>query len=145
DFNVGADTVAFIDDSPFERTEVQSVNPAVRVIDATDCGGILDLPEFNPPATEEASLRRRSYQNEERRKEFRATLPGAEYRDFLRQCQIRIRVNPASDKTIERAHELIQRTNQLNFSGNRYTREEVAQLVADVSNSALCIFATDRF
>ncbi len=145
DFNVGADTVVVIDDSPFERFEVQTANPSVRVMDPAECDGLLDKPEFSPPASDEALLRRQYYRNEESRQQFRTRVAGGDYRDFLRQCEIRICVVRADPSNVARAHELIQRTNQLNFSGNRYSREQVEQLISDPTKLALCISARDRF
>jgi FkbH-like protein len=144
DFNVGADTVVFVDDSSFERFEVQSTNPGVRVVDVAECGDILELPEFNPPRSAESAQRRQFYQNEERRRQFQTDTSG-EYREFLRRCEIKVRVSNVESASISRAHELIQRTNQLNFSGNRYSREQIEGIVANPALSALCIFAGDRF
>ena len=76
DFNVGEDTVVFIDDSAFERFEVKSVNPHVRVMDVSDTAKILEAPEFNPPVTDESAQRRHYYRNEERRQQFRASVTG---------------------------------------------------------------------
>ena len=68
EFNVGADTFAFIDDSPFERDEVRSLNPDVRVYDAVEYKTLLDRPEFSPLVTTESNLRRQYYMYDESRK-----------------------------------------------------------------------------
>jgi len=42
-------------------------------------------------------------------------------------------------------HELVQRTNQLNFSGNRYTRSDLEKLLSEPGMFPFTIVCTDRF
>jgi FkbH-like protein len=58
---------------------------------------------------------------------------------------MRLTIRPVSELNINRAHELIQRTNRLNFSGNRYTREQVASIVKDRRYDHYAIECVDRF
>src|SRR5215467_10763890 len=46
DINIGIDTLAFIDDQPFEREEVAFSIPDVMCIDAAEMKTLLDRPEF---------------------------------------------------------------------------------------------------
>ena len=62
--NIGIDTVAFIDDSPFERAEVSQVCPEVMCIDAVEYNNLLTYPEFNVPVTSESTKRREFYKNQ---------------------------------------------------------------------------------
>jgi FkbH-like protein len=144
EFNFGADAVAFIDDSAFERDEVLSMNPGVRVYDAADYRNIPELPEFNPPASMESASRRMFYQTEKVRKDSLASF-GGEYLLFLRDCNIRINVYRPGAESTERIHELVQRTNQLNFSGNRYQQKEIATIIADPGLDTCCIDCEDRY
>lgn len=52
--NIGIDTFAFIDDSNFERMQVQSALPQVRVYDEKELQNILQRPEFKVMVTEES-------------------------------------------------------------------------------------------
>lgn len=97
-------------------------------------GGLLELTEFNPIVAAESAQRRQYYANEERRRQFRAAASG-DYREFLRLCEIKVRISPVEPANVSRAHELIQRTNQLTFSGTRYSRRQIEEIVA---NPALC-------
>jgi FkbH-like protein len=144
DFNVGANTFAFIDDQPFERDEVKSINPEVRVYDAVDYEQILSLPEFNPRVSSESHLRRQLYLYEKTRQEELSTFDG-DYLSFLKSCEITLNISKASIERIERIQELVQRTNQLNFSGNRYQREEIEQILIDESKDAFVIDCRDRY
>jgi FkbH-like protein len=144
DFNVGEDTVAFIDDSVFEREQVSAVLPNVRVYPAELYPELLGRPEFSPPVTAESSKRRVYYLGQKRRAEARASA-GGDYFDFLRQCDITVEVFPAARENLGRIHELVQRTNQMNFSGNRYSRQQIESLIDDEHYDAYCVQCEDRF
>src|SRR5262245_42965896 len=144
EFNIGPDTVAFIDDSPFEREEVATSNPLVRVFPETIRDALLTLPEFSPIATTDASRRRHLYTIERERGAARSNFH-SDYLSFLRSCEMRLIIRPISELNVDRAHELIQRTNQLNFSGNRYTRAQVTTIVKDPRYDHYGIECVDRF
>jgi len=143
-FNVGPDAVAFIDDSPFERDEAFSLNNQLRVYDAKEVDGLLDKPEFNPPRTAESGRRREFYLTQEVRDDQRQAY-GDDYLTFLRDCRIVLDIYRPDEANIDRIQELVQRTNQLNFSGNRYQREQIASLLADPRYLAYCMDCEDRY
>jgi HAD superfamily phosphatase (TIGR01681 family) len=74
-FNVGEDAFAFIDDSPFEREEVKTTLPSVRIYDAADYSQLLDLPEFRPPESSESARRREFYLSQHERQDALPTRP----------------------------------------------------------------------
>jgi len=143
-FNVAENTFAFIDDQPFERDQVLSTNQDVRVYDAAEYENILKYPEFNPPISSESHLRREFYQYEKQREQACLEFDG-EYLGFLKGCQIRLLIYTPSDKNLERVQELVQRTNQLNFSGNRYSKEMIKQIFSDPSKDAYCMDCNDKY
>lgn len=118
ELNINLDTFALIDDSPFERTEVQSVLPQVRVYSDEQVGQLLSYQEFDVPLTAASHKRRISYQTElTRQKELESF--GGDYEAFLRSCEMNLRLFvPRQEKHILRCFELIQRANQLNLSGS---------------------------
>src|SRR5438105_10164366 len=59
--NIGIDTFAFVDDSPFERAEVAAALPMVRVYSPEQLAGLLERPELDVPVTEMSRKRRLSY------------------------------------------------------------------------------------
>ena len=56
--NIGIDTFAFLDDSDFEREEVSTRLPEVRVFGLDAIPHLLDRPEFQMPETIESARRR---------------------------------------------------------------------------------------
>jgi FkbH-like protein len=143
-FNVGEDTFAFIDDSPFEREEVRTTLPGVRVYDAADCERLLILPEFQPPQSSESARRREFYLSQHEREEALSDFAGS-YEEFLRKGNIRLSVTRARPGQLDRIAELAQRTNQLNFSGTRYSNETLAQMLEDNSLDCYVMSCVDNF
>jgi HAD superfamily phosphatase (TIGR01681 family) len=60
ELNINVDSFALIDDSEFERKEVKTALPQVRVYDAKSIDSLLYLPEFDVSVTELSSHRRQS-------------------------------------------------------------------------------------
>ena len=143
--DIGLDTFVFVDDQPFERGEVSERLPEVTVLPSTDIPTLLSSPLFDVPATPESAKRRAMYQTEEFR---HAAFAGSEtdYLTFLRDCGIRLEISDLSGAHEERAYELSQRTNQLNVSGTKYTREEIRALMDPASRQrGFILRCEDRF
>ena len=143
-FNVAENTFAFIDDSPFERDEVASLNPRMRVYDADLYDTLLEREEFSPPVTTDSHQRRDFYRLEEKRGVALSTFDG-EYLTFLKECNITLRIYKPKKDNLDRIHELVQRTNQLNFSGNRYKKEEIENLLTNPEFDCYCLDCDDKY
>jgi FkbH-like protein len=142
--NIGADTVLFIDDSPFELEQVRSVLPDIRVFHADEYRNLLSRPEFDLPVTEESASRRKMYQTETERQVVAQNF-GEDYKAFLRHCEIRVTLSSMTSQNLERVHELTQRTNQMNFSGNRYDRQRLAEILQTSHLDTYVIKCEDKF
>lgn len=142
--NVGMDSVAFVDDSEFERAEIRAALPDVRTFDAAELTGLPSQREFEVPVTAESGRRRQFYRDEQQR---RSQLDGSgkDYDTFLRSCGMKLRLEGLEDDNRERVYELVQRTNQLNFSGNHYAREDLDRLLADGNVMPVVMRCEDRF
>lgn len=141
--NIGLDSVAFIDDTPFELEEVKAAIPEVRIYDAAQFGQLPQLDEFDVPVTTESRGRRTMYLAEgQRAASFEAS--SLDYEAFLRDCQLQLELQVIGDDTFERVYELVQRTNQLNFSGNRYARADVSGFLADPAIVPIVMSCRDR-
>jgi FkbH-like protein len=142
--SIGVDTLAFVDDQPFEREEVRSALPQVTVVDATDALSIASRPECQVPITEESRRRRVMYRQEAEREHVLDSFQG-DYSRFLRECQIELEISRLDAGNLERVYELAQRTNQMNFSGARYTRPELVALGQSTGYDTYVIRCSDRF
>jgi FkbH-like protein len=142
--NIGIDSLLFIDDSRFEREEVTSVCPGVSVIDALEYQKILSRQDCQVPVTEESRKRRLFYRDQERREGAHKDFHG-EYITFLKDCNLRLTIRSMDDGNLERVQELTQRTNQMNFSGNRYSREQLRDFLTKPEIETYVLDCEDRF
>lgn len=70
---------------------------------------------------------------------------GDDYLAFLKASDIRLTIRPDRPDDFERIAELVQRTNQLNFSGHKYTREELLQRFDNPSIERYVVACRDRY
>lgn len=141
---IGLDSFMFVDDSPFERDEVARSLPQVEVLDAAAIPRLLDHPRLAGGVTRESRDRRQMYRDAEARDTAAAAF-GDDYLDFLRSCAIVVSVRPERADDRERVQELVQRTNQLNFSGRRYDRTELERLLGEPGLERHVIECRDRY
>jgi FkbH-like protein len=116
-FQLRAPTVMFIDDSPNNRAEVESVVPGIQVEDETFISRMLTDPRFK--GKDDSSLSRLNQYKllESRKRDAESFAQGND--EFLRQCDVRVYLDYDVEGQIDRAIELINRTNQLNYTKRR--------------------------
>lgn len=142
--NIGTDSLMFVDDSEFELQEVSAVNPDVRTLNAANYLEIAEMEACQVPVTAESRERRKMYQVESQRQGIAESF-GQDYMAFLRFCDIHLNLHPLLLENLERVHELTQRTNQMNFSGNRYERSVLKQILDNPSLDTYVLDVEDRF
>jgi len=142
--NIGVDSILFVDDSEFELQEVKRACHGVSVLNSAFYLDLLDRDDCRVSVTPESASRRRFYQVEATRKALAKDF-GADYRSFLLHCNIVLELTSLTEDNLERVHELTQRTNQLNFSGNRYTREVLRDIMRNPSLDTYVLTCHDRF
>jgi FkbH-like protein len=150
-WNISADSVVFVDDSPMELAEVQAAHPDLECIlfppddykAACDLFGRLRDLFGKPALRDEDALRlsslRSAAQSEEERKSAGYT-PDT----FLEAANARIGVSFALPPE-PRALELINKTNQFNLNGKRFTESEWSAFVAQPSALVLVADYHDRY
>lgn len=123
--NIGLDTIAFVDDQPFEREEVSFSHAAVRCLDAAHTDRILAMPEMMPRfVTDDSKRRREMYQSDARRNQLEASFEGPK-EAFLATLGMTLAIQPATADDLRRAEELTIRTHQLNSTGYTYSYDEL--------------------
>lgn len=126
--DIGMDTFVFFDDSEFELGEVKQNCPEVRVCNVSRVKEYIKHDCFDVPVTAEGKKRRQSYKEIALRNQD-ALLFHSDEIDFLKQCKMVVQVaHPVKDE-IERCYELVQRTNQLNISGERLSLDQVKKML----------------
>ena len=139
-----AENVLFVDDNHLNREEAAFFAPGLQVADPSDPGFAEQMEAVVASGRPDPDRKRLT---DYRMLEAKAEA-AAEYGDnseFLRSCDIRVSLieGPATDAT--RIHELIVRTNQLNFTKRRVDEAAVAALIADPAVRSVAVRVDDRF
>ncbi|MEU4053930.1 HAD-IIIC family phosphatase [Streptomyces olivaceus] len=143
--NIGLDAVAFVDDQPFERAEVEHMLPAVLTVDVAELGQALSAPEFQPRfVTDESRIRRDMYRSAALRDRLEEDYTGTN-EEFLATLGMHFTIAPAEREDLQRAEELTVRTNQLNSTGRTYSYEELDALRQSPDHVLLVAGLTDRY
>jgi FkbH-like protein len=142
--NIGIDALLFVDDSEFELQQVKAVYPGVRVLNAEHYLDIADLAGCQVPVSPESRERRKMYQVESQRQNIAENF-GDDYMAFLRHCDIHLNICPMTEENLSRVNELTQRTNQMNFSGNRYEKSVLEQILSTPYLDTYVLDVEDRF
>ncbi|NEO98542.1 MAG: HAD-IIIC family phosphatase [Symploca sp. SIO2E9] len=125
--NIGTDTIAFIDDQPFELEEVSFSQPEVLCINAANLEQLLEMSQMNPRfITEDSKKRRLMYISDIERNQAESEFVGPQ-EEFLATLNMHFKISSAQEEDLQRAEELTVRTNQLNTTGYTYSYEELNQ------------------
>lgn len=142
--NIGIDAAIFVDDNPFERSEVAEALPQVEVLPDSAIPALADHPRLQGSVTPESRARRLMYREAIAREQAEQSF-GSDYLEFLRSCAIHVTIREDRPEDFDRIAELVQRTNQLNFSGRKYGREEIEAILRDPARARQVIICSDRF
>ena len=142
--DIGIDTFVFVDDSFFERNEVRSNCPEIRVCDVNDIQKYVQKDFFDVPITEESKRRRASYKEIAVRNKAAAEFDD-NIIDFLKSCHMVMHVTHPKESELIRCYELIQRTNQLNISGKRLGIDEIRDITKSDNYDCYRIKVDDKF
>jgi FkbH-like protein len=151
-WNIAADAVVFVDDNPAELAEVKARHREI------EC---LLFPKENPEALVELLYQLRDlfgksriseedgYRRESIRRNAQERPSGVEQNgdldEFLSQAEAELSLSYAKEPPDHRAFELVNKTNQFNLNGRRYTESSWRALLED-SNSFLLVAAyKDKF
>lgn len=111
-----AENVLFLDDNHLNLQEAGFFNPGLMTVDAAQGGlpGLLDLPQLRGKSDPGHSRLQQYRVIEQKRSERESS--GLSNIEFLRQSEIRIRIVTDVENHMDRVLELLNRTNQLNFT-----------------------------
>jgi FkbH-like protein len=148
--NVLPESVVFLDDNPVERALMKSVHPLVRVIEAPHIDWrriLLWSPEMQVDViTEESTSRNVMIQAQVQRESDRLKM-GLE--EFLRSLDLRVelnRIDRAEGPQFQRALELVNKTNQFNTTGRRWTAGDTTDFLSSGGGGQLITFkVADRY
>jgi FkbH-like protein len=151
-WNVGPDSVVFVDDSPLELAEVKASHPQVECI---------QFPTKNAAAIYELTLRLRDLfgksvileEDSIRAQSIRRSHVGANDStiakdtptDFLENVEAEVSFNFIKTPLDPRAFELVNKTNQFNLNGKRYTESSWQNYFHNLDSFLLVASYTDKY
>ncbi|GAA4473402.1 HAD-IIIC family phosphatase [Phytohabitans houttuyneae] len=139
------DTIAFVDDQPAERAEVEFHLPQVRCYPADRIPQLLSLPELTPKAvTVDSRRRRQMYQANLLRQAEQESFTGPSV-EFLRSLDLTMQIGRATVEDLSRVEELTLRTSQMNATGVHYSGGDLRALLDDPGHEVLTVTMGDRF
>lgn len=142
DMQLRPSNVLFVDDNYSNLEEVSFYNPEIQVLAAEKLDSLSSLPgAAGKPDPEHTRLKQYKLLQER----FSARQYFSDNEEFLRKSDIHVCVSPTTLEDAERIHDMIMRTNQLNFTKKRITLEEVKVLLchSDYKTGIICV--RDRF
>lgn len=118
------ENVLFLDDNHLNLEEAVFFSPGLMVVDASKGGltGLLDLPLLKGK-DDSSHSRLAQYRVMEQKKDEREN-SGLSNAEFLRQSQIKIKIITDVENHMDRVLEILNRTNQLNFTKIRANSAE---------------------
>jgi len=149
ELNVGIDSLAFLDDNPFEREQVRAALPEVTVIDLPKdplgyAAAVRNCAVFERlTLSAEDQQRSEMYAAQKERSGAEQTFQSKE--DFFRFLEQEAELELVSNLTLARVAQLTQKTNQFNLTTRRYTEQQIAEMAKRPEWHIFSIKVRDRF
>lgn len=148
ELNIGIDSVVFVDDNPAERDIVRGFLSDVSVPEMTNPENyIQNLDEkgyFEVTTLSKDDLQRNeTYKQNSARESAQDSF--ADYSEFLASLKMVNYVGKFTTSTIPRVTQLINKTNQFNFTTRRYTETEIQEISESESYVTLWGRLEDKF
>ena len=143
-----AENTIFIDDNIMNLKEVEHFAPGIKVLDANSNETDLFLQKVLEDNAHIEKSRIDEYRLLEKKMDDRITSKMDSNEDFLRTCGIKMTFIRRAENLphTSRIEELINRTNQLNFTKNRVEKGSVTDFVLDVNNNdTYSVFVWDNY
>jgi len=149
ELNLGPQSALFIDDNPVERARVKESLPEVLVPDWPQDplfypSALLSLRCFEMPSlSQEDLVRTTMYLSENKRQALKQTVSSLE--EWLTRLAIRLQVEELHPANLQRATQLLNKTNQMNLSTRRLSGAELMAWAEDKHHRLWTLRVSDKF
>jgi FkbH-like protein len=149
ELNLGPQSAVFIDDTPAERARVRESLPEILVPEwprdpVHYPAALLSLSCFETPSLSAEDLSRTAmYLSETRRADLRKGVASTE--EWLQRLAIRVQVEALRPANLQRAAQLLNRTNQMNLSTRRMSAAELLAWAEPDHRRLWTLRVADRF
>jgi FkbH-like protein len=149
ELNVGIDSLAFLDDNPFEREQVRAALPEVTVIELSKnpleyAAAVRGCAVFERLGLSAEDQQRTAMYAEQKERSF-AEKKFQTKEDFFRYLEQEADLEPVSDLNVARIAQLTQKTNQFNLTTHRYTETQIEEMSKKPEWRIFSIRVRDRF
>ena len=139
-----AENTLFIDDNKRNLEEARFGSPGLMTAEPDIIPYLYAYYEKLTPGDTEHS-RLEQYMLLERKTDARKSSGGLSKEQFLYESDIRITINRNCLEELDRIHEMVMRTNQLNFTKNRDNKDLLTRQISNDWNDCAYIKARDKF
>ena len=149
ELNLGLQSVVFLDDNPVERARVREALPEVLVpeLPANPMefkAALQQLRCFDTPViSSEDQTRTAMYVSERSRRVAQTQVSSLD--QWLESLQMEVVAEPLHEVNLDRATQLLNKTNQMNLSTRRLTKEELWNWSRENGNWMLVFRVSDKF
>ncbi|MEY3309997.1 MAG: hypothetical protein RL107_133 [Actinomycetota bacterium] len=143
DLNLRPTNVLFIDDLAKNLEEARFVSPELNVALPEVLETLLDDPSL-AGKPDPALKRLKQYKVLERKISEQSAFLG-DANDFLRQSDIKVAVLPTTERDLERLEDLINRSNQLNFTKLRVDQSTLEHYVNTTDSTTRTVWVSDKY
>jgi FkbH-like protein len=147
--NIGVDSIAFLDDSPFERNLVRELVPDACVpempsdpadyVPYLESLNLFEAAQFSDEDRKRADFYQENVLREDAQQRFSSV------DEYLASLKMEALFERFDDQHLPRITQLVQRTNQFNLTTIRHSSEELKRFTEDVDVSPFYVTLTDRF
>lgn len=148
DLNLGLGSAMLIDDNPSEREQMRQHCPAIKVLDlpadpSMYTAALLDSPWLESVLLTSEDFRRvEAYKSRGRVRELKNKF--SDMTEFYASLEIRLHLHPLDESNVQRALQLLSKTNQFNATTRRHNRKDLETFL-DRGDDVIVIGAEDRF
>lgn len=148
ELNLNLDSFVFFDDSAFERDLIKNTYISVDVIDVPSdssfyCQTLSNYKGFDSlKYTKEDLERSKQYFQENSRKELAKKSMSME--EFYQSLNMVGTLSKVAINSLDRAHQLIKKTNQFNLTSKRYSLQELKNILNDKSYDTFTLHLRDN-
>ncbi len=149
EINIGLDSMAFLDDNPYERDLIRQELPSVMVFDLPDqpmeySNCLRSQPFFQKlNVSKEDRERGRYYAEQRQRIEWMESASDME--SFLKSLDMEVAIKPVNALTLQRVAQLTQKTNQFNLTTRRYSEQQISEMMNRDDYEIITLSLYDRF
>ena len=149
ELHIALESVIFLDNDPVQRTKVRTALPQVLVPELP--AEPKEWPSYLEHVwafdtfwvTEEASRRTSLYREHTDRENLRSS--SSSLSQFLKELDLQVSIEPATEKDIPRLFELLNRVTQFNANSVRIKESDIAELILSEQGEWLAVRVEDRF